>query len=51
MSELTSLLTIFAVIAVFLRVITRIKDPTFPVEGLGSLSAAIRALFGMRRAS
>jgi hypothetical protein len=51
MSELSSLLTIFAVTAVVLRVISRIKDPTFPVEGLGSLSAAIRALFGMRRAS
>lgn len=51
MSELTSLLTIFVVVAVFLRVITRIKDPTFPAEGLGSLSATIRALFGLRRAS
>lgn len=51
MTELTSLLMVFAVTAVFLRVISRIKDPTFPSEGLGSLSAAIRALFGMRRVS
>lgn len=51
MNELTSLVIVFAVTALFLRVISRIKDPTFPSEGLGSLNAAIRALFGMRRAS